>query len=70
MQPRRTLPGSVLAAGGGGDSPPDAIDVPAEPPELAGITQLHNDVRAAVTTSDPLPPLAWDPALAATAAAW
>jgi hypothetical protein len=41
-----------------------------EPAELAGITMRHNQVRAAVQTTTPLPPLQWDAALAATAAAW
>jgi pathogenesis-related protein 1 len=37
-----------------------------EPAELAGITAAHNAVRAHVCVG----PLTWDPALAATAAAW
>jgi len=37
-----------------------------EPDELAGITQLHNDVRAAVGVE----PLVWDPRLAEIAASW
>ncbi len=37
-----------------------------EPPELAGITALHNQVRATVD----VPPLTWDPDLAAIAQAW
>jgi pathogenesis-related protein 1 len=41
-----------------------------EPPQLEGITQAHNDVRAMVTGVDPLPPLVWSERLAATAAAW
>lgn len=41
-----------------------------EPAELQGITLYHNQVRAAVQTATPLPPLEWDPALAQTAAAW
>lgn len=41
-----------------------------EPPELAGITLYHNQVRAMVQTSPPLPALEWDPALAQTAATW
>ena len=41
-----------------------------EPTELVGITLYHNEVRAAVATSMPLPPLEWDPALAQTAADW
>ena len=35
-----------------------------------GITLAHNQVRAMVQTATPLPPLEWDPSLAATAAAW
>jgi pathogenesis-related protein 1 len=68
----------------GGDTPGDAdpsqtdgtmqnIDASpgvGEPPELAGITLLHNQVRQMVQTATPLPALAWDPALAQTAAAW
>jgi hypothetical protein len=40
-----------------------------EPAELAGITQAHNDARAAVDppASAPMPPLAWDADLAAIA---
>lgn len=41
-----------------------------ESAELQGITLYHNQVRAAVQTATPLPPLEWDPALAQTAAAW
>lgn len=41
-----------------------------EPASLTGITAAHNQVRASVVTSTPLPPLVWDSALAATAAAW
>jgi pathogenesis-related protein 1 len=45
-----------------------------EPAALAGITLYHNEVRAAVDTSGiaagPLPPMQWDSALAAHAAAW
>ncbi|HWO21420.1 MAG TPA: CAP domain-containing protein [Kofleriaceae bacterium] len=47
--------------------PPSATG---EPAALAGITAAHNQVRAMVATSTPLPPLVWDPTLAATAAAW
>jgi uncharacterized protein YkwD len=64
------LVGGALAACGGEDPPPTPDAAPTEPPELAGITQLHNDVRAMVATADPLPPLVWSPKLAATAAAW
>lgn len=52
-------------------------DVPGgsgEPAELAGMTLYHNQVRAAVDTTGvaggPLPPMQWDPNLAAYAAAW
>lgn len=61
---------------GGGDGPRSdgpTADVPGgvgEPAELMGITLLHNQVRAMVQTTTPLPSLEWDPALAATAAAW
>jgi hypothetical protein len=41
-----------------------------EPAELAGITRAHNDVRAAVDTNTPLPPLVWNEDLEATARAW
>ena len=63
------------ACGGSGDPPPaDAQGGVGEPAELAGMTLYHNQVRAMVDTTGvaggPLPPLAWDPMLAATAAAW
>jgi pathogenesis-related protein 1 len=48
----------------------DASPGVGEPPELAGITLLHNQVRQMVQTATPLPALEWDPALAQTAAAW
>ncbi len=61
----------------GGDTPIDARGAaadaqrePGEPAELAGITRAHNDVRAMVATATALPPMAWDDALAATAAAY
>jgi len=65
-------------AGNGGDGPPgpgtdaaiDASPGVGEPPELMGITLLHNQMRQAVVTATPLPALLWDPSLAATAAAW
>jgi hypothetical protein len=44
------------------DAPP-ALD---EPPGLEGTTSAHNQVRAA----HGVPPLVWDPSLAATAQAW
>lgn len=58
-----------------GDRPMTMIDamIPGgtgEPAELAGITLYHNQVRAMVQTDPPLPFLEWEPALAATAAAW
>ena len=61
----------IDARGAVGDGP--RPDVPAgvgEPAELVGITLLHNEARAAVLTATPLPSMEWDPALAATAAAW
>jgi len=57
--------------GDDGSVPP--VDVPGgvgEPAELQGITLFHNQARAMVQTSTPLPSLQWEPALAATAAAW
>lgn len=76
----------ILVACGGDDggspgtvdssTPPrdgNPADVPGgvgEPPELQGITLLHNQVRAMVDTATPLPPLTWSNELAATAAAW
>ena len=67
----------ALSACGGADGSGSPIDARAgvgEPAELAGITLHHNEVRAMVDTSGlaagPLPALAWDDALAATAAAW
>lgn len=56
--------------GGGDDGATDAADGIGEPAELAGITRFHNEARAAVATDTPLPPLAWNSSLAATAAAW
>jgi hypothetical protein len=59
----------------GGDGP--RADVPGgvgEPANLTGITMMHNQVRAAVDTTGiaagPLPPMVWDPDLAALANAW
>jgi len=49
---------------------PDAPGGVGEPPELAGITLLQNQIRAAVVTSPGIPPLVWSDALEATAAAW
>ena len=55
-------------------APPDVPGGVGEPPELQGITLYHNQVRAAVDTTGvpggPLPPLQWDPDLAAYAAQW
>jgi pathogenesis-related protein 1 len=52
-------------------------DVPGgtgEPAELMGMTLYHNQVRAMVDTTGvaggPLPPMQWDPNLAALASAW
>jgi len=81
MRLRSALLGIALVSCGGGaasddigddvspgpDGPPGDTG---EPAALAGITAAHNQVRAMVATSDPLPPLTWDPTLAATAAAW
>jgi pathogenesis-related protein 1 len=49
---------------------PDAAGGIGEPAELDGITLAHNVVRAAIDTDVPLPQLAWNDALEATAAAW
>jgi pathogenesis-related protein 1 len=49
---------------------PDAPGGIGEPPELAGITLAHNQVRAAVVTTPGIPPLVWNEDLEATAAAW
>jgi pathogenesis-related protein 1 len=69
--------GDDTPGGGGGDGGMNAADAPGgvgEPAELAGITLAHNEVRAAVDTSSlaagPLPPMVWDPDLAAHAQAW
>lgn len=57
----------IAACGGDPDSmPDDPAAYQNEPSELQGITQLHNDVRAAVGVA----PLVWDPQLAAIAATW
>jgi pathogenesis-related protein 1 len=56
------------AAGAPSDGAPSGT--PGEPAELAGITLAHNQVRAMVATATALPPLVWDDALAATAAAY
>jgi pathogenesis-related protein 1 len=49
---------------------PDAPGGIGEPPELAGITLAHNQVRAGIATSPGLVPLVWNEDLEATAAAW
>ncbi|HEY5927952.1 MAG TPA: CAP domain-containing protein [Kofleriaceae bacterium] len=59
--------------GGGGDGSMGTADAPGgigEPANLMGITLYHNQVRAAVQTTTPLPAMQWDPDLAAYAAAW
>jgi uncharacterized protein YkwD len=68
---------AACGAGEPGASVDAADDVPGgigEPAELSGMTLYHNQVRAGVDTTGlaagPLPPLAWDSSLAATAAAW
>jgi pathogenesis-related protein 1 len=55
------LAAALASCGGGAGSAPSG-----EPPELAGITAAHNSIRAGVGVG----PLHWEPALAATAAAW
>lgn len=55
---------------GDGPRPVDAAPGVGEPAELQGITLYHNQVRAMVQTSPPLPALQWDPSLAANATAW
>ncbi|MEZ4220613.1 MAG: CAP domain-containing protein [Polyangiaceae bacterium] len=52
--------GNVGNSGGGGNVGAG------EPPALAGITDAHNQARA----TEGVPPLTWDPALAAIAQAW
>ncbi|MBA3539627.1 MAG: hypothetical protein H0T79_08345 [Deltaproteobacteria bacterium] len=59
--------GDATGSGSGDATIPGGVG---EPPELAGMTLYHNQIRAAVDTADPLPPLQWDPELAAYAAAW
>ena len=86
LAPRALDPGAVqirialavaltaCGGGGGGTTEPDAPGGTGEPPEFAGMTEFHNQVRAMVDTSGvaggALPPLVWDASLAATAAAW
>ena len=54
--------------------PCDAPNNTSEPPELAGMTADHNQVRAAVDTTGiaggALPQMQWDPALATLATNW
>ncbi len=60
---------AVTDAGSDGavaDAAIDAAPIVGEPPGLEGTTAAHNAVRAQVGVG----PLAWDPALAAIAAAW
>ena len=64
---------AVLCAACGGEGDSATGDAPGgvgEPANLAGITLYHNQVRAMVQTSTPLPPMQWDPDLAAHAAQW
>jgi uncharacterized protein YkwD len=58
--PRDTAVPPDLAA------PSDTAGGDPEPGRLAGITRFHNKVRAGI----PVPPLTWDPNLAASAAAY
>lgn len=59
---------------GSGSGMADAPGGVGEPANLTGITLYHNQVRQAVDTSGiaagPLPPMQWDPDLAALAQAW
>lgn len=41
-----------------------------EPPELAGITEAHNEVRRSIDAEPPLPPLEWSCEVAAVAQAY
>ncbi len=66
---------AIDAPGSGSGSGSNHVDafIPGgtgEPAELAGMTLYHNQVRAAVATPTPLPPLEWDPQLASYAATW
>jgi pathogenesis-related protein 1 len=63
------LASQVASGCSDGDAPPDAglgSGNTMEPPELKGTLSAHNQIRAQVG----LPPLVWDPALAAIATAW
>ncbi len=65
-----TTDGSTTGDGGGSGSDAamiDAAPIVGEPPELVGITEAHNAIRAMVQTQTPLPALAWSDALEATA---
>jgi pathogenesis-related protein 1 len=57
-------------SGGSQMGMPDAPGGVGEPANLQGITLYHNQVRAMVQTSPPLPAMQWDPDLASYAAAW
>jgi pathogenesis-related protein 1 len=48
----------------------DAAPIVGEPPELVGITDAHNAIRAMVQTATPLPALVWSDSLEATAKAY
>ena len=65
--------GDMAASDANGNSA-DAPGGVGEPASLAGITLAHNQVRAMVDTSGiaagPLPPMQWDPVIAANAKAW
>ena len=55
---------SLVDASGSGPAYMDAPGPSGEPANLMGTTAAHNQVRAAVTSTTPLPPMKWDPALA------
>lgn len=57
--------GGIHPGADGGD---DGGDEPGEPPELEGILDAHNEAREAEGAG--LPPLTWDPLLAAIAQDW
>jgi pathogenesis-related protein 1 len=67
-----TTDGSTSGDGGSANDAAaiDAAPIVGEPPELVGITEAHNAVRAMVQTATPLPALAWSDALEATAKAY
>ncbi len=50
--------------------PRDPIPVMGEEGKLEGITDAHNMFRAATSPDDPLPPVEWDPEIAAVAQQW